>query len=154
LTTAARFSRARRRRLILRAYRIPGNLEDLNALRLIFLVNERAGFDFVLSEASLDGVIEKKILATRDGRSTCLTTGRIAESPGSTFEGSRRRLAARLGEGQFQYLPVQDGRLARDAIELECDAFQTIERKLVRNAGHLPSKLGIKVNASARTMGR
>ena len=42
-----------------RAFSIPGFLDDLEALRLIFLVNERAMFDFVLSQGSLDEVAAK-----------------------------------------------------------------------------------------------
>jgi hypothetical protein len=41
-------------------YTIAGPLEGLEALRLIFLVNERAMFDVVLSEASLGEVVAKR----------------------------------------------------------------------------------------------
>lgn len=48
-----------------RAWAIPGVLDDLEALRLIFVVNERAQFEFVLSENSL-----REVAAKRDARYT------------------------------------------------------------------------------------
>jgi hypothetical protein len=42
-----------------RAYSIPGFLGDLEALRLIFQVNERAGFDIVVSPNSVSEVEAK-----------------------------------------------------------------------------------------------
>jgi hypothetical protein len=47
---------------------------------------------------------------------------------GGAFDGSGARLAARLSERRFGYLSAKDKRLLRDAIELECDAFLTMEK--------------------------
>jgi hypothetical protein len=130
-----------------RAYTIPGYLDDLDALRLIFQVNERAAFDFVLSAGSLDEVTAKRDSGYTQWALDVLDHWRIRvwEYQGRAFDGSGARLAARLDERRFQYLSVKDKRVLRDAIELECDAFLTMEKKLARNAAHLDAELGISV---------
>jgi hypothetical protein len=70
---------------------------------------------------------------------------RVWEYRGEAFTGSGAGVAARLDERRFGYLSVKDKRLLRDAIELECDAFLTMEKKLARNAEHLQAELGMKV---------
>ena len=70
---------------------------------------------------------------------------RVWEYQGGAFDGSGARLAARLSERRFGYLSAKDKRLLRDAIELECDAFLTMEKKLARQAEHLRAELEIRV---------
>jgi hypothetical protein len=130
-----------------RAYRIAGYLDDLDALRLTFLVNERAGFDFVLSEASLDEVGAKREPRYLQWALDVLDQWqiRVWEYQGGALDGSGARLAARLSERRFGYLSAKDKRLLRDAIELECDAFLTMEKKLARQAEHLRAELEIRL---------
>src|SRR6266487_2224248 len=81
-----------------RVYKNPRLFEDLEALRAIFQVNERANFDFVLSENSLDEVFDKgEPSYTRwalDAFHSWLD--RIAEYQGSAFTGHGVKLASML----------------------------------------------------------
>ena len=110
-------------------------------------MNERAGFDFVLSEASLDEVGAKRDPRYMQWALDVLDQWqiRVWEYQGGAFDGSGARLAARLSERRFGYLSAKDKRLLRDAIELECDAFLTMEKKLARQAEHLRAELEIRV---------
>lgn len=75
------------------------------------------------------------------------------EYQGVAFDGSGARLAARLSERRFGYLSAKDKRLLRDATELECDAFLTMEKKLARQAEHLRAELEIRVLRTPRLLG-
>ena len=121
--------------------------DELEALRLIVLVNERAMFDFVLSEGSID-----EVLAKRDPKYTRWAYDvldhwhlRVAEYRGGAFEGSGATRAARLDDPRFGYLSVKDKRLLSDALALECDAFLTIEQKLPKMGRDIETHLQIKV---------
>jgi hypothetical protein len=129
------------------AFRIPGLLDDLEALRLIFLVNERAMFDFVLSRGSLDEV-------ACEGRRELHPLG--ARRPGPLAHpcrGIRRHgvrgngdaAAARADAASLGYFSVKDKHLLRDALALECHGFLTMEKKLPKNAAHIEAQLGLKV---------
>jgi hypothetical protein len=67
------------------------------------------------------------------------------EYRGRAVDGSGAAVAAPLTRHSFGYLSAKDGRLLQDALNLECDAFLTMDRKLTRNAAHLEPAVGIKV---------
>jgi hypothetical protein len=125
-------------------HRIPNGLANLEALRYIFLVNERALFEWIVSRNSLREADNKRdpghmqwLWDIADHSITCLEgTGQTPES---------EALAARLKEPKFGYLSAKDRLLLEDALALRCDAFLTVERRLPRNAGHIERELGIRV---------
>lgn len=130
-----------------RAHRIPGFLDDLDALHKVFLVNERAMFDIVLSEDSLHEVAEKGDAAYLRWALDVLDhwRARIEEYKGRAFSGQGVIVSTRLDESRFGYLSVKDKGLIRDALALECDAFLTMEKRLARNSRDLECQLGLKV---------
>jgi hypothetical protein len=127
-----------------RLWSIPDGVQKLKALKNIFFVNERAGFEFALSENSLAEVSAKKDLQylqwaydVLDHWHTCLE-----ESP---LFGADIYQAAKLDGGSFGYLGDKDRLLIKDAVLLECDAFLTMEQRLPKNAQHLQRELGLQV---------
>jgi hypothetical protein len=62
------------------------------------------------------------------------------------MQGQGADVAARLDRSAFGYLSVKDKRLLQDALALECHAFLTLDRKLVKNAPHLEATVGISVS--------
>lgn len=118
-------------------YRVNGGPANLAALRDIFLVNERALFEWFLSEASLEEAEAKHdsrhlrwVHDVMDHTRACLE-----ESGGPTDESSVR--ASRLSEPCFGYLSEHDRRLIRDAVHLRCDAFLKMEQRLTRKQAQI-----------------
>lgn len=130
-----------------RGRRIPAFQDDLWALRAIFLLNERAAFEFVLSDNSLTEVTAK------EDRSYLRWALDVLDHWGTTVEGYRghafsgrgAEASLKLDGTEFGYLSAKDKLLLRDAAALECDAFLTMEQKLPRNSEHLRKVLGIQV---------
>lgn len=124
--------------------RVPNGVANLDALRNIFAINERALFEWIVSRSSLHEARDKRdrghmqwMRDIADHSQTCL------DGDGSTVESTQ--LAARLAESRFGYLSEKDRRLLQDAIALRCEAFLTMERRLPRNASHLSRELGLEI---------
>jgi hypothetical protein len=116
-------------------------------LRLIFQVNQRAGFDFIVTENSFaevsaksDGPYASWVLDVFD-HWLC----RIDEYRGQAFDGTGLVPAPCLDGPASGYLSAKDRIALKDALALECDAFLTMEKKLAKNAAHLASAVGLKV---------
>jgi hypothetical protein len=117
----------------------------VEALRLIFRVNERAGWQFALSAHSLD-----EVKAKADGRylrwacdvldhwHVCLEESR---GPFDKYAS----IAARLDDRSVGYLGSGDRALLKDAVRFGCDAFLTMEAKLPKNSERIAALTGLRV---------
>lgn len=127
-----------------RIRRVTDGVANVDALRNIFLVNERALFEWIVSRGSMQEAYDKAdpghmrwLWDIADHSEICL------QDDGPTPESTA--VATRLDEPKFGYLSEKDRRLVREAIELRCQAFLTVERRLPRNAEHIERELGIRV---------
>ncbi len=110
-----------------RAAKVAGFAEELEALRLIFSVNERAQFELVVTEASLREVMARGQHGYTQWVHDVLDTWLIqsvSEEPPSSTESFERPGS----------VSVKDWRLLQDALALGCDAFLTMERRLATQA--------------------
>jgi hypothetical protein len=128
-----------------RIFRVPGGYEELEALSSIFFFNQRAPFEFALSEHSFAEIAAKGddpylqwAHDVLDHWEACLE-----DYASNAFTGIGSEMAARLDEPTFNYLSAMDRVLIRDAVALECDGFLTMERRLPRNAPHLRRETGL-----------
>ncbi len=123
-----------------RAARVQGLADEIDALRMIFLVDERAMFEFVVTEASLREVVNR----TRPGYTQWVydvldtwlieSEGEEPPTPGRTFEDRR-----------FGMISVKDRRLLQEALDWRCDAFMTMERRLPTGAAFIERETGLRV---------
>lgn len=128
-----------------RIHCVTDGIANIEALRNIFLVNQRAQFEWIVSRGSMQEAHDKGdpghmrwLWDIADHSAVCL------EGDGSTAESEA--LAARLDEPKFGYLSDKDRLLLRHAIALRCEAFLTVERRLPRNAAHVECELlGIRI---------
>lgn len=127
-----------------RIHRVTDGIANIEALRAIFIINERAQFEWIVSAGSMQEAHEKYDLGhmqwlfdIADHSETCL------ENDSPTAESKVR--AARFDEAKFGYLSEKDKLLLRQATILRCEAFLTVERRLPCNATHIQRELGIHV---------
>ena len=127
-----------------RIHGVTEGIANVEALRDIFLVNERAQFEWIVSRGSMQEAHDKGDPAhmqwfwdIADHSQVCL------EGDGPTAESEA--LGARLDESKFGYLSEKDRLLLRHAVVLRCEAFLTVERRLPRNAAHIEGELGIRI---------
>ena len=123
-----------------RLARVQGLADEIEALRMIFMINERAKFEFVVTEANLSEVVNRTeasytrwVYAVRD---TWLiqTEGEDPPTPGKTF-----------ADRSFGMISGKDRHLLQDALDWRCDAFMTMERRLPTAAGFIERETGLRV---------
>jgi hypothetical protein len=123
-----------------RAARVKGLADEIDALRMIFMVNERAMFEFVVTEASLREIVNRTYPGyTRwvyDVLDTWLiqSEGEKPSTPGTSFEDRR-----------FGMISVKDRRLLQEALDWRCDAFMTLVRRLPTAAAFIKRETGLRV---------
>jgi hypothetical protein len=119
-----------------RAGRVQGFTDELEALRLIFQVNERAMFEFVVTAASL-----REVQGKNDPRYTqwvydVLDTWLIQSSGYQPPSSERPRIGT---------VSVKDWALLSDALDNACDAWLTMETKLTTQAATIEKVTGLRV---------
>jgi hypothetical protein len=127
-----------------RIHKIGDGLANLYALRAIFMVNDRAQFQWIVSRGSLEETSDKRdpghmqwLWDIADHTQACL----VGDGPTH----ASITLSKRIEDPCFGYLSHKDRQLLREAITLRCEAFLTVERRLPRNAAPLERELGIRV---------
>jgi hypothetical protein len=123
-----------------RSARVQGLVNEIDALRMIFVINERAMFEFVVTEASLREVVNRTQPAytqwVYDVLDTWLIQSESEEpsTPGRIFEDRR-----------FGMISMKDRRLLQEALDWHCDAFMTMERRLPTAAAFIERETGLRV---------
>jgi hypothetical protein len=133
-----------------RIWSIPNGIQNLEALRSIFLVNQRAGFEFALSNNSLSEVSGKRDAQYLQWAYDVLDYWHACLEEAEALSNDNLRLAAKLDGKSFGYLGAGDRALIKDAALLNCDAFLTMEQRLPKNAQHIQRELGLQVLIPAR----
>lgn len=114
--------------------------DEIDALRTIYLVNERAMFEFVVTEASLREVVNRSRPGYTQWVYDVLDTwliqseGEEPPTPGRTLDDRR-----------FGMISVKDRRLLQDALDWRCDAFMTLERRLPTAAAFIERETGLRI---------
>jgi hypothetical protein len=123
-----------------RAVNVPGLAEELDALRMIFLVNQRANFEFVVTEASLREV---------EGRNRPRYTQWVYDVLDTWLvqsEGEEPPLPEpKFEDRRFGMISVKDRLLLQDALTWRCDAFMTMERRLPTANMFIERETGLRV---------
>jgi hypothetical protein len=127
-----------------RLHKNPLGVKNLEALRSIMQIAQRAPFEFALSHNSFQEVRAKAdprylqwAFDVLDHWETCL------EEAG--HDSLKPEAAALLDNPSIGYLSIADRDLLRDALALGCDSFLTMENRLPRNAPHLQRATGLRV---------
>ena len=127
-----------------RIWQVTDGVANVEALREIFMLDERASFEWIVSGGSLTEAQEKDDAGHMQWAwDIAHHSAACLQSEGPTAESEV--LAARLAEPKFGYLSHKDRRLLREAILLRCEAFLTMERRLPRNAMHIRRELDLEV---------
>lgn len=123
-----------------RATRVQGLEDQVDCLRMILEVNQRAQFEFVVSDANLN-----EVAARLEGRfmqwAIDVRTTWNAQSEGEVFGSS----AEMLSEPRFGMISRKDRALLQEAIDLRCDAFLTMERRLPTAAKFVRREAAISI---------
>ena len=123
-----------------RAARVQGLADEIDALRKIFLVNQRAMFEFVVTEASLREVEARNRPQFSQWVYDVLDTwwiqseGEDPPTPGTTLDHFR-----------FGMISLKDRLLLQDALDWRCDGFMTMERRLPTAAAFIERYTGLRV---------
>ncbi len=104
------------------------------------MVNERAMFEFVVTEASLREVVNRTYPGYTQWVYDVLDTWLIRSereqppTPGRTFDDRR-----------FGMISVKDRQLLQEALDWRCDAFMTMERRLPTAAAFIERETGLRL---------
>ncbi|WP_413207596.1 hypothetical protein [Rhodospirillum sp. A1_3_36] len=124
--------------------RRPDGQEILEYLRYIFMFDQRAMFDWIVSPASLAEIDAARCEArsryardVMDHSSIC-----VADNPPSLTAAEMAKLMA---DPRFAGISTADRKLLVEAVALECDVFLTIEKKLPKSAGAVLKRIPLLI---------
>jgi hypothetical protein len=123
-----------------RAAKVEGLADEIEALHLIFTVNQRAMFQFVVTEASLREVVNRGRPSYTQWVYDVLdawliqSEGKEQPPPGQTLE-----------EPRFGMVSAKDRLLLQEALDWRCDAFMTMERRLPTAAPFIERETGLRI---------
>lgn len=124
-----------------RAAKVASHEEDVDALRAILDVNERAGFEFVITDESMaevDGRNDPRftqwVWDVRDSWEISVLEGALTDEVAPVC-----RLAG------YSNISSKDRSLLEAALRCDCDAFLTMERRLASQAGFIQKLTGLRV---------
>ena len=128
-----------------RIYSIPDGPATIDALRRIFFINQHALWQFAISVNSLREVAAKGDTRYLQWAYDVLDHWQICleESGPPSLKG--QTIGAKLKTTSFDYLGDGDRSLLLDAVTLECDAFLSCDRKLIKNSHHIQAEIAILV---------
>jgi hypothetical protein len=119
---------------------------EINALRNIFVVSQRAEFQFAVSRNSLKEVAGKEDSAFLGwARNMLRYWEECLAWTGVPNSSKAESICGKLDTESFAYLSAGDRALLRDAVIVACDAFLTMDFKLRKNSSHLEQELKIRV---------
>jgi hypothetical protein len=133
-----------------RVKRDPWGLDKLEALRTIMFVNQRAMFEFALSDNSLAEVSGKGDARYLSYAYDVLDHWLVCVEETGGLAPTNETLLKKLHSGAFGYLGAKDLLLLKDALSFGCEAFLTMENRLPKNASHIKRELGIRVVTPAQ----
>lgn len=120
--------------------RVEGLAEEIDALRSVFLVNQRAMFEFVVTNAAMREVVARGhepyarwVFEVSDTWAV-QSSSEEAPAPGTL-----------LRDRRFGMLSVKDRALLQEALDWRCQAFLTMERRLPQAAVYLQAQTGLRV---------
>lgn len=113
---------------------------ELECLRRLFAVNQRAQFEFVVTAASMREVAARNRPAYAQWVHDVLDTWLI-QSAGN----DPPKRTTSFDEPRFGNLSVEDRRLLQEALDVGCDAFLTMERRLPTAAEFIQRTTGLRV---------
>ena len=133
-----------------RLWSVPDGPENVQALKDIMLVGQRASWELVLSTNSVKEVSQKddpKYLLWAFGVMQYWESvlGGYRDHGLSPLTGNGVHTATMLESPAFGYLSKKDKTLLVDALILECDAFITLDRRLFRNRHHFESQVPLRI---------
>jgi hypothetical protein len=109
-------------------------LRNVEALSLIFRINERAGWQFALSAKSLEEVKAKGDARYLRWAYDVLDHWLVCLEESGELSSQYSSVAARLDDKSVGYLGASDRELLKDATKSGCDTFLTMEARLPRNS--------------------
>jgi hypothetical protein len=118
---------------------VAGFADELAALHRVFLVNERAQLEFAVTCASLREVAARDWPAFTRWVLDVLDTWLI-QSEGETVVPS-----ATFDDRRFGNISAKDRGLLQDALDVGCDGFLTMERRLPTQADFIARATGVRV---------